>query len=129
MSLFEKFLDKITDNSIVSNVAETLCTLDPKQVKAGANFLGHALPWFVGIGFTMCGVYGVETYLAVDFAKGVRENLKKAKMLGDSQKDFYTLIGDKIIEEDEYNKIKNKQLGLISDENSAYAIWKSVYDK
>ena len=28
-----------------------------------------------------------------------------------------------------YGKIKNKQLGILSEENSAFAIYKSVYDK
>lgn len=129
MSLFENFLDKVSDNPVASKLAEKFWTQDAKKWKAGSELVGQALPWIVGIGFTMCGVYGVESYLAIDFAKGVRENLKKAKMIGDSQKNFYTLLGDKIIEEDEYNKIKNKQLGILSEENSAFAIYKSVYDK
>ncbi len=103
--------------------------LEADRVKAGIDLIGHAIPWGVGLGFFIGGVYGLESFLAIDFSKNAIENLKKNKMLSDAQQDFYQALGDKIVQEADYNKMIDKKLGKISDENSLLATWKSVYDK
>ncbi|MBR1545039.1 MAG: hypothetical protein IJ638_03805 [Alphaproteobacteria bacterium] len=106
---------------------------DTDKIKAGLDLANHAIPWGVGLGFFIGGVYGLESYLAIDFSKSAVENLKKNKMLSDAQKDFYTLLGNEVFDqskgEDLFNKMKNKKFAKISDENSLLATWKSIYDK
>ncbi|MCR5506259.1 MAG: hypothetical protein K6F04_00225 [bacterium] len=114
-------MGKLLDNFLLKTKTD--------NVKAGLDLANHAVPWVVGLGCFVGGVYGLESFLAIDFSKSAVDNLKKNKMLSDAQKDFYTLLGDKIIEESEYNKIKDKKLGKIPSENSLLASWKSVYDK
>ncbi len=116
MSLFEKFVESATK-------------IDTKKVRAGVDMIGHSLPWVVGISCVFGGVYGLETYLAIDFSKNVRDNLKKNKELSDLTDDFYTILGYKTLTENEYIKAKNKNMGKVSDANSILAEWKSVYDK
>ncbi len=104
------------------------------RLEAGFDlFLGHGLPWAVAGGFFFCGVYGLESYLAIDFSQKFVENLKKNNMLSDAQKDFYTALGDKVLEksagEKEYEKMKNKKFGNMPVENSLLAKWKEIYDK
>ncbi len=97
--------------------------------RAAIDLLIHSTPWIVGIACSMGGVYGLPTYLGVDFAFAARKNLQKNKMLNDIQKDWYTMVGQKIIEEDAYKKLYNANLGKISDANSLVSVWKSIYDK
>ena len=93
----------------------------------------HSLPWGLGFGFFIGGVYGLESFLAIDFSRKFVENLKKNGMLSDAQKEFYTALGDKVLEksegEKEYEKMKNKKFGNISPENSLVAKWDSIYNK
>ena len=119
-----KLFDKFSGNA-----RNFILNRDANRAKTAIDFAINATPWIVGLSFFVGGVYGLESFLAIDFSKKSVENLKKNKMLSDVQKDFYILLGEKIIEEAEYNKIKNKKLGKISDENSILATWKSVYDK
>ena len=99
------------------------------RISSGLDLAIQSIPWLVGIGCFLGGAYGLESYLAIDFSNKAIENLKKNKKISDAQQDFYKILGDKIIEESEYNKIQNKKMGKISDENSILALWKSVYDK
>lgn len=121
MSLFENFLE-----GTASKLAGFKGT---KKVKAGIDLAFNATPWIVGGACVLGGVYGLETYLAVDLAKGVRDNLKKAKEISDPVKDWYTIIGDELVDEKAYEKNHNKELGKISDTNSLLSLWKSIYDK
>ena len=129
MSLFENFLDSSIGKKVDSFVGKSIDKIDVEKVNSACDLVINGLPWIVGIGFSFCGFYGIESYLGIDFAKGVRDNLVKANLISDSHKAWYTLLGDKIIEKEEYEKIKNKNMGKISKENSLLANWKSVYDK
>ncbi len=121
--LFDKFSDFALDKTLKfdKNVQTKL--------RAGGNLVANSIPWLVGISFFFGGVYGLESYLAIDFAKNAVENLKKNKAISDAQQEFYKFFGNEIIEKGEYEKIQKKKLGKISDENSMLTVWKSVYDK
>ena len=121
MSLFENFLEGTA--SKLAGFKET------KKVEAGIDLAFNAAPWIIGGVCVLGGVYGLETYLAVDLVKGVRDNLKKAKEISDPVKDWYTIIGDELVDEKAYEKNHNKELGKISDTNSLLSLWKSIYDK
>lgn len=111
-----------------------LLNIDVDRVKSGSDFAIHTLPWLVGGGFFIGGVYGLESFLAIDYSKSVVENLEKNKAISDAQKSFYRgLLGNEILDESEgkkaLEKMKNQKYGKISDANSLLAVWKSVYDK
>ena len=111
-----------------------LLNIDVERVKSGSDFAIHTLPWLVGGGFFIGGVYGLESFLAIDYSKSVVENLEKNKAISDAQKSFYRgLLGNEILDESEgkkaLEKMKNQKYGKISDANSLLAVWKSVYDK
>ncbi len=125
--LFDKFSSGLLDK-FLSQKKETIDKFD-----AGIDFVAHSIPWVVGFSFFVGGVYGLGSFLAIDFSKKFVENLKKNEMLSDAQKDFYTVLGDKVFDkskgEAEYEKMKNKKFGNISDENSLLARWNSIYNK
>ena len=121
--LFDKFSGGALNFFLKSKLTE------PDRIKSGVDLAIQSIPWFVGIHFFLCGAYGLESYLAIDFSNKAIENLKKNKKISDAQQDFYKVLGSKIIEEAEYNKIKNKKMGKISDENSLLAAWKALYEK
>ena len=100
-----------------------------KKLTTGIDLFMHGIPWGVGLGFFFGGAYGLEAYLATDFSKGFVENLKKNKFLSDAQEDFYTFFGDKIVEEADYKKNRNKKLCKVPEDSSLISAWKSVYDK
>ena len=126
-----KLFDKFSSGILDAFINQKKGTID--RVEAGVDLFVHSIPWFVGFGFFVGGVYGLESFLAIDFSKKFVENLKKNEMLSDAQKDFYTVLGDKVFDkskgEAEYEKIKNKKFGNISEENSLLARWDSIYNK
>ena len=129
---FKGFLSKTKDSAakvLLSDTAGKVGQFGKSAVGLGLNFL----PLVAGAGFAFAGVYGLEAYLGIKFAKDFRDNLRKNKLLSEPIKDWYEMFGDKVLSEDEgkkiYEKMKNRAQGKISDENSVLAYWKNVYDK
>ncbi len=116
MTLFDKFLSKMENVKI-------------DRVSAVVDIAANLTPWIVGGACVLSGCYGVGAYLAVDFAKSLTDNLKKAELISDPVKDWYIAIGNELVEETDYTKNQNKKYGKISDENSILAIYKSIYEK
>ena len=127
MSRFEDFIlaRKSYNNPIYGNGHDR----HNERIRGFINFAGNALPWIAGLHVFLGGVYGLGGFLEIDFAKGVVENLKKNKQLSDAQSAFYNMIGNQIVEEKDYKKNRDKELGKISDNNSLLSVWRSVYDK
>ena len=136
---FEKFMDFISKTKIGNNFAKGIATdwkdtpvmkhISRKSVKAGIDLVGNFLPLIVGTACAIGGVYGLETYFAVKFSQGVRDNLNKNKLLSDPQKDWYEFIGIELVDEEKFKKNNDKLKEKISDEYSVLASWKSLYDK
>jgi len=111
----------------------------PKTVGSLFRFaLGHGLPLAVGGAFALTGHFGLGAYLGIKLAQGVRDNLKKNKMLSESPViDWYkaNVFGEdyKILEQSEgekaYKKMKSNNLGEMPDDYSILASYKNTYDK